>query len=59
MKGWKIFLFNIGAAIFPVLQAGGVDLGLSPHGMAIYGIATAAVNIALRFFTSTPIFQAK
>jgi len=54
-KGYKTFIFNILAAILPVLEASGADLGLSGQALALYGLGVTIGNIVLRFLTSTPI----
>lgn len=54
MKGWRTVLFNIAAAVVPILETAGADLGLEGQGLAIYGLGVAVVNIVLRFFTTTP-----
>ena len=57
MKGWKTVLFNIGAAIIPVLEVSGADLGLEGQALAYYGLGVTIANLVLRFFTSTPVFK--
>lgn len=56
MKGFKTLGFNLLAAILPVLQATDMTSTLDAHGMAIYGVVMAMINIALRAVTNTPIF---
>jgi hypothetical protein len=57
LKGWKTLAFNIGVAVFGVLQATNwVDL----LGSEKAGIAVTAIGIAgaiLRFFTDTPAMK--
>ena len=55
IKGWKTVLFNIAAAIVPVLEVSGAELGLEGNALALYGLGVTLGNIVLRFFTSTPI----
>ncbi|MCI5049523.1 MAG: hypothetical protein MRY32_04245 [Rickettsiales bacterium] len=55
MKGWRTVLFNILAAVMPVLETAGVDLGLEGQSLAFYGLGVAIGNIVLRFLTTTPI----
>jgi len=55
MKGWRTVLFNIGAAIVPVLEASGADLGLTGNNLALYTLGVTIANIVLRFLTSTPV----
>lgn len=55
MKGWKTVLFNIAAAILPVLEAAGTDLGLDGNNLALYTLGVTIGNLVLRFFTSTPV----
>lgn len=57
MKGWKTVIFNVLAAILPVLEASGAELGLEGNALAYYGLGVTIGNIILRFFTSTPIGQ--
>ncbi len=57
MKGFRTLIFNLLAAILPVLQAADLTAVLSPQGMATYGAAVAVANIALRVATSTPILK--
>jgi hypothetical protein len=59
MKGWKTVLFNLAAAIMPVLEASGADLGLQGNNLAYYALAVTVGNIVLRFFTTTPIGKTK
>lgn len=55
LKGYKTVLFNIFAAILPVLEASGADLGLEGQNLAYYALAVTIGNVILRFFTSTPV----
>lgn len=55
MKGWKTVLFNVLAAIIPVLEVSGTDLGLEGQQLAIYGLGVTVANLVLRFFTTTPV----
>lgn len=55
-KGWKTVLFNILAAIVPVLEVSGADLGLDGTGLAFYGLGVTIANLVLRFVTTTPVF---
>jgi hypothetical protein len=55
MKGYKTVLFNIGAAILPVLEVSGADLGLTDDKLAFYALGVTILNVVLRFFTSTPV----
>lgn len=55
MKGWKTVIFNVLAAILPVLEASGGDLGLQGQSLAYYTLGVTIGNLVLRFFTSTPI----
>lgn len=55
MKGYKTVLFNLAAAVLPVLEVAGKDLGLEGNALAIYALAVTIGNVVLRFFTSTPI----
>lgn len=56
MKGWRTLLVNMALAIAPVLQAtGAADIGLSGNGAAIYAALVTAINIGLRFITTTPV----
>ncbi len=57
MKGYKTVLFNILAAIMPVLEASGQDLGLEGDKLAYYALGVTIGNIILRFFTDTKIGQ--
>ena len=36
MKGWKTVLFNVLAAILPILEASGNDLGLHGQGLGLF-----------------------
>lgn len=55
MKGFKTVLFNIGAAIMPVLEVSGVEMGLEGDSLAYYGLGVTVVNLILRFFTTTAV----
>jgi len=55
MKGYRTVIFNILAAILPILETAGADIGLQGNALAIYGAAVAVGNIILRTFTTTPI----
>lgn len=55
MKGWKTVLFNLGAAILPVLSTAGSDLGLGPKALGLYALGMAVANLILRYFTTTPV----
>lgn len=59
MKGYKTVLFNIGAAIMPILEVSGVELGLEGNALALYGLGVTVVNVVLRFFTTTAIGKAE
>ncbi len=59
MKGWKTVLFNILAAIAPVLEASGADLGLTGNAAAGYALGVSIINLVLRFYTTTPVGQSK
>lgn len=58
MKGWKTIVFNVLAAILPVLETADLTDVLGPQGMAIYAGAITIANIVLRAFTNTPIGKA-
>jgi hypothetical protein len=57
LKGWKTLAFNIGVAVFGVLQATNwVDLlGSEKAGIAVTVIGV--VGAILRFFTDTPAMK--
>lgn len=55
MKGWRTILFNVAAAILPVLQVSGTELGLSGNHLAIYAVGVNVANIVLRSITTTAI----
>lgn len=55
MKGYKTIIFNVLAAVAPVLETAGVDLGLEGNALTAYAFGVAIVNLVLRFFTSTPV----
>lgn len=57
LKGWKTVLFNCLAAILPILEGAGVDLGLSGNALVYYSAAWGALNIVLRALTDSPIFK--
>ena len=57
ITGWKTVLFNVLAAIVPVLEVSGADLGLEGSALAFYGLGVTIVNLVLRFVTSTPVFS--
>ena len=59
LKGYKTVIFNIVAAIMPVLEASGADLGLTGQGLALYGLGITIGNIVLRYLTTTPIGKAE
>ena len=55
IKGYKTVLFNLLAAIVPVLEASGDDIGLTGQKLALYTLGVTVGNMILRFFTTTPI----
>lgn len=57
MKGFKTVIFNVLAAIIPVLEVAGADLGLEGQGLAYYGLGVTIANLILRFVTTTPVFN--
>jgi hypothetical protein len=57
MKGFKTVGFNILAAILPVLEVSGTDLGLTGESALYYGTGVAVINMILRGITTTPIFK--
>lgn len=57
LKGWKTVLFNVLAAIIPVLEVSGQDLGLDGNGLAFYGLGITVANLVLRFVTTSPVFK--
>jgi len=57
MTGWKTVVFNIIAAIMPVLEVSGVELGLEGNLLAAYAFGITVINLALRFVTKTPVFK--
>jgi len=57
IKGWKTVIFNILAAILPVLEVVDLTDVLGDSGMAIYGAVIAGINLVLRSLTDTPIFK--
>lgn len=59
MKGYKTLLFNLLAAIIPVMEASGADLGLTGNAQQAYALFIVAGNIILRAYTTTPITKGK
>lgn len=57
MKGYKTVIFNVIAAVLPVLEVSGADLGLSGDGLAYYGLGITVANLVLRFLTTSPVFK--
>ncbi len=56
MKGLRTLVFNILAAILPVLEvAGATDFGLEGEQLALYALGITIANIVLRFLTTTPV----
>lgn len=55
MKGFRTVLFNVAAAVMPVIEVAGADLGLTGDKLAMYSLGVAMVNLVLRFFTTTPV----
>lgn len=55
MRGYKTVLFNILAAIMPILEASGADLGLTGQNATYYALFITFINLVLRAFTTTPI----
>ena len=55
IKGYKTVLFNVLAAIMPVLEVSGQDLGLDGNAMAVYALGVVIGNAVLRYFTTTAI----
>lgn len=52
LTGWKTILFNVIAAIIPVLQATDLTTVLPPDWLPYYGIAVAVGNVVLRHVTT-------
>lgn len=59
ITGWKTVGFNVLAAILPVLEVSGVELGLEGNALALYGLGVVVGNTILRFFTKTPVFKSE
>ena len=59
ITGWKTVGFNVLAAILPVLEVSGVELGLEGNALALYGLGVTVGNVILRFFTKTPVFKSE
>lgn len=57
MQGYKTVIFNILAVILPALEAVDLTHILTPQQLAAYGAIVGLINIILRSFTTTPIFN--
>lgn len=57
LKGKRTVIFNVLAAILPVLEVSGADLGLEGDALAIYALAITVFNVILRGLTNTPVFK--
>lgn len=55
LKGYRTVIVNLLAAIVPVLQVSGVELGLTGNSMAVYMVVVNVLNIAIRAVTTTAI----
>ena len=59
MKGFRTIIFNLLAAIIPVLEMFGMELGLEGNYKTAYYFVIIAGNIILRFKTNTTIGKKK
>lgn len=57
-KGFKTIVFNVLAAILPILEASSVTDAMNDEFTALYGAAMAGANLYLRYKTTTPVFKA-
>ena len=55
MKGWRTILFNLLAAIMPVMEASGADLGLTGDKLVLYTTLVTLGNVILRMLTTTAV----
>lgn len=56
-KGFKTIIFNVLAAILPILEASSVTDTMNDEYTALYTAAVAGANLYLRFKTTTPVFK--
>ena len=55
MKGYRTLIFNLLAAILPIMEASGADLGLTGNAQQAYALFIVVGNVILRTYTTTPI----
>lgn len=56
-KGFKTIIFNLLAAILPILEASSLTDTMNDEFTALYTAAVTGVNLYLRFKTTTPVFN--
>lgn len=57
MKGWRTVVFNVLAAVLPILELTELRDVLPPDWLPWYALAVAIGNIWLRSITTTPMGQ--
>lgn len=57
MKGWRTVVFNVLAAVLPVLELTELRDVLPPDWLPWYALAVAIGNVWLRSITTTPMGQ--
>lgn len=57
-KGFKTIVFNVLAAILPILEATSLTNTMNDEFTALYTAVLAGANLYLRFKTNTPVFKA-
>lgn len=57
-KGYKTIIFNVLAAVLPIMEATDLTAVLSENGLVWYGLVIAVGNVILRTVTTTPVGKA-
>lgn len=57
LKGYKTVIINILLAVIPVLDGVDVTHILNPTNQSIYMLVVPLINLILRFYTTSPVFN--
>lgn len=57
MKGWRTIVFNVLAAIVPVLELTELRAVIPADWLPWYMLGVVLANMALRYVTTTPVGQ--
>lgn len=57
LKGYKTVIINILLAVIPVLDSVDVTHILNPTNQSIYMLVVPLINLILRFYTTSPVFN--